>query len=835
METKEKADIEPLLSFIRTDVKKRLPQAEIVARKLEQGPPVGAPVEIRLYGTDFSKLDQAAVEVAHRLERIPGTEDVRQDLGPGAPTIEFRIDDAEAGRCGLTRADVAQAIYGRTRGIAVGQLYAEDDPVPILIRSSQGERMSVDSLVSISVPSRDGRFIPLSQIATLESVWRPAAIKHKNTKRVVTVSSQLADGYTFSDILSQFKQQVHAMKIPVGIEVAFGGEAEGSGEANTALLKSIPIGLLLLLIVLIAEFNSFRRLFIVLSTIPLAAAGVIPGLLIGRQPFGFMSLLGVIALVGIVVNNAIVLLDVVEERRKNGANVHDALSDAVSRRTRPILLTMGTTIAGLLPLAFSSSTLWPPLAWAMISGLLASTVLTLIVTPALYRVLFAKDKKRLFIMPKKILKVASYFSVFFLVTPALMAEPRYITLKDAMDMAKDRPAFKSSVYQAEASNKALEAEKRAAWFPVLTSQAAYSIRDREVETVIDVPGIGTFSNSIGDKEHYSASIVVVQPIFDPARNLYAIPAAEDDASAKQLLSQRKKQELSAEAGLIYLNLLAVDATIMTTESYVGSLKARLGEMHKMAEVGRVLEADLLKVLVFYEQAEQELVELRRLRIIAGKDLSRAVNSSSAVDVMDITDLSEKDVPEVEDACQLALKNRVDIISLKTSIEALKKKRAGVKAGSLPSLQAVGKWIWDEGLSSYSEDSWLEGSINVTWTPFASGIRFSKSSELFAQIQSLNNQLLEIENGISLEIRSRITAIENKKGAYKVEQRGIELASETLRVEHARHQEGRATTNDLLDAEAQLRKRRTKFEIARIDIIRAWIELWLSTGSKAYVF
>jgi multidrug efflux pump subunit AcrB len=123
-------------------------------------------------------------------------------------------------------------------------------------------------------------------------------------------------------------------------------------------------------------------------TVPLSAAGVVPGLLIGNQPFGFMSLLGVFALIGIVVNNAIVLLEVIEARRKQGAQVDEAVTDAVSRRIRPILLTTGTTVAGLLPLALSSSTLWPPLASAMISGLLASTLLTLMVLPAAYRLVF---------------------------------------------------------------------------------------------------------------------------------------------------------------------------------------------------------------------------------------------------------------------------------------------------------------------------------------------------------------------------------------------------------------------------------------------------------------
>ena len=180
--------------------------------------------------------------------------------------------------------------------------------------------------------------------------------------------------------------------VPPGVSLEMAGAKEGSGQANGAMLRTLPIGMLLLVFILLAEFNSFRRLFIVLVTIPLAATGVVPGLVFAGQPFGFMSLLGVFALIGIVVNNAIVLIDVIDSLRREGMPVEAAVREGVRRRTRPILLTTTTTVAGLLPLALSSTSLWPPLAWAMISGLISSTVLTLLVAPALYLVLLGKER-----------------------------------------------------------------------------------------------------------------------------------------------------------------------------------------------------------------------------------------------------------------------------------------------------------------------------------------------------------------------------------------------------------------------------------------------------------
>jgi multidrug efflux pump subunit AcrB len=393
IETRSVSDNAELAAYVRRSLAPGLPDLELVTRKLEQGPPVQAPVEVRISSSRMDHLSQTTTAVAAALKDVVGTLDVRHDLGPGAPTLRFRIDDAVAARYGISRIDVARAIYGRTRGLSIGELYSKEDPIPVVLRSSVGERLSVADLDAVDVPSRDGGVVPLAQVAHIETVWQPAAIRHRNGLRLTTVSSQLTDGVTFNQVLADLEPKLNALVLPGDVSISYGGDAEGSGEANSEMLRNLPIGLLLLLGVLLAEFSSFRRVAIILITVPLAAAGVVPGLLLGHQPFGFMSFLGVIALVGIVVNNAIVLLERIETRRKAGVELDEALRDAVGRRIRPILLTTATTVAGLLPLAYSSSTLWPPLASAMISGLLASTVLTLLVVPALYRLLLVSMKQ----------------------------------------------------------------------------------------------------------------------------------------------------------------------------------------------------------------------------------------------------------------------------------------------------------------------------------------------------------------------------------------------------------------------------------------------------------
>ncbi|OFE12091.1 acriflavin resistance protein [Pseudohongiella acticola] len=378
-------DTSGLIDWAREHAATSLPEISIVASTLAQGPPRVAPVEVRLYHANNNTRLAAAEHIFRLLKTIPGAVDVRHDIDLGTPVLRAMIDDASAQRHGVSRADVAQTLFARSFGFTAEQYRQELDPIPIVLRSLEGLSTDVSKLLSSYVYNNNGEAIPVSLVARFEADWQEAGIQHRNGVRVYTITAGLANGYNFSQILEVLNERLQEEPLPVGTRMELGGDLEGSGEANQAILSTAPIGILLLLFFLILQFNSFTRVGIILLTVPLAAAGIFPGLVLTGSPFGFQPLLGIIALVGIVVNNAIVLIDRIDQRLKEGANINDAVSDAVTRRTRPILLTTATTVAGLLPLALSASTLWPPMAWAIISGLLASTVQTLLVVPAVCR------------------------------------------------------------------------------------------------------------------------------------------------------------------------------------------------------------------------------------------------------------------------------------------------------------------------------------------------------------------------------------------------------------------------------------------------------------------
>lgn len=377
-----------IIDWVENEVRYQMPEATLVAKPLGQGPPLPAPIVLRIQHPDKDVLVEATQQALQVMYPIIGTRSIRTNQDTGIAELALNIDDYSSAELGIQRPQITREIFGQVRGLEAGQYRYTNDPVTMRVRSQAGEHTALDRMPGLYL-YQDQKPIPLQTIANISATVADSEIYHFNGIPTVNLYSELQPGAAFNQILAQFFQTLEENPLPAGVNVVIGGESEGSSNANHAILKTAPIGIMVMIFFMLLEFNSYRRLLMVLSTIPLAAVGILPGLVFTGSPFGFQSLLGVIALVGIVVNNAIVLLDVVDSELHGGKSVLEAVQAAIQQRTAPILLTTATTILGLLPLALSSSTLWPPLAWAVISGLAMSTMLTLIVVPGLCRLLLS--------------------------------------------------------------------------------------------------------------------------------------------------------------------------------------------------------------------------------------------------------------------------------------------------------------------------------------------------------------------------------------------------------------------------------------------------------------
>jgi len=369
-----------------------LPDAQTTIKRLGSGGGAAVPVEIRLSGDNIGELYLMVNAIKDKLLTIPGSKNVDDDWGPKIKKLIVQVDQTKLSQSGLTNQDIALSLNTYLSGQNVGDYREDDNTIPIVMQAAGNQNTTFEKIESLSIFSqRTGKNIPLAQVASILPDWQYAKILRRDLKRTITVNCELQNGYTASDITSVLKpwieEQYKSWKR--GYEYELGGEAESSSDAMGAVIAKLPLAFFIIVLLLVVQFNSIRKTVIVLATIPLGIIGVVGGLLAAQSYFSFTAFLGVISLAGIVINNAIVLLDRIEmEIDVNKRGSYDAIIQATNERFRPILLTTFTTSLGLIPLWLGGGAMWEPMAIGIIFGLLFATVITLLFVPVVYKLLF---------------------------------------------------------------------------------------------------------------------------------------------------------------------------------------------------------------------------------------------------------------------------------------------------------------------------------------------------------------------------------------------------------------------------------------------------------------
>ncbi len=377
-------------------VRAQLPEVEGV--KIEfmdmseqmMGGGAGAPVEIKIFGKDLAALKEISERIVRKIEGIEGLRDLDTSLRAGKPELRIRIDQEKAGRVGLSVGQVAGTIQTAMQGKIAGQLRSGGDEFNIRVRFREGDRTAIEDIENLGVHSPLGVLIPLKQLARLEYGEGPVKLDREDQSRRVSVTANVF-GRDMGSIMADVRSAVEPMVkgFPSGYFVEFGGEYKQMMETFVSLGAAFLLAILLVYMVMAASFESFTHPLVIMFTMPLALIGVVLMLLITGKTISLVSSFGLIILVGIVVNNGIVLIDYTNQLRKRGVEQHEALIQAGATRLRPILITSGTTILGMIPMALSTSEgaeMRSPIALTVIGGLLAATVLTPVIIPVVYSV-----------------------------------------------------------------------------------------------------------------------------------------------------------------------------------------------------------------------------------------------------------------------------------------------------------------------------------------------------------------------------------------------------------------------------------------------------------------
>jgi len=387
---------EHLLPRVRERLARHFPDTRADVKMLENGPPVGAPIQVRISGPDMATLYELRNQVAAILEETPGVYDIWDDWGEWTKKLQVQVQQEKAKRVGISTRDIGFSLSSIVNGYVPTDYREGTESIPIILRLQKSERVGLGRIEDTNVYNVNSYVrVPLSQVAHTVLDWQPSDIRRRDHERTMTVKATLSGRFA-SDVLTEIQphiaQLTHSDQWPRGYRVEYGGEQEETVKAKASIYTGLPLAMALILLTLVAQFNSLRRTLIVLLSIPPMLVGVTFGLHVSDAPFGFMAMLGMISLMGIIINNAIIFLDQLDIESTRHTP-QDAIVVAAQRRLRPILMTACTTIIGLIPLSLQGGEMWRPMANTLIFGLAFATFVTLGIAPVLYSIFFRTNFK----------------------------------------------------------------------------------------------------------------------------------------------------------------------------------------------------------------------------------------------------------------------------------------------------------------------------------------------------------------------------------------------------------------------------------------------------------
>ncbi len=356
--------------------------------RLENGPPVGFPVQFRVIGDDPATIRRIADEVRTVMRANPDTRDVHFEWDELSKAVRLEVDQAKARALGVNNQDLARTLATLMSGTVVTQIKAGTELVDVIARAVPEERLSLERIGDVNIGTARGTTVPLSQVATIRHVLEEPVLWRRDGRTMMTVRSDIVDGVQAPVVSTAVDRALEPLRarLPDGYRIDMGGAIEESVKSQSSIFAVMPLMVLIMLTVLMVQLQSFARLVIVFLTAPLGMIGVSAALLVSGLPFGFVAMLGVIALAGMIMRNSVILVDQIEQDIRDGHTPYEAIVGAAVRRARPIFLTAAAAILAMVPLV--PSVFWGPMAVAIMGGLAVATLLTLLFLPALYAAWF---------------------------------------------------------------------------------------------------------------------------------------------------------------------------------------------------------------------------------------------------------------------------------------------------------------------------------------------------------------------------------------------------------------------------------------------------------------
>lgn len=387
--TERQDQVRAVVQRVQQKLDRAMPSAQFLVRELEQGPTVKAPIELRVQGPDLDRLHALGTEVRRVLVETPGVVHTSMGMSSSRPKLRLKVDEEQAAMAGLSRIDIARELEAALEGVVAGSISEQKEEIPVRVRIEGPDRTRLDGVASYALHSGNGAAVPLEAIGEFEVVPEYVAINHWDTIRQNEVYGYLEAGLLPATVLKDVKERLSASGIvmPEGYRIAYGGEEESRDEAVADLMLGVPLLLLVMFGALVLSFNSFRCAALVAFVGILSVGPGIAAVWFFDYPLGFMAIIGILGLIGVAINDSIVVLAAIREDEAGRNGDPDAVEDSVMRSTRHVVATSVTTMAGFTPLFLNGGQIWPPMAVVIGGGVFGATLLSLFFVPSLYVVL----------------------------------------------------------------------------------------------------------------------------------------------------------------------------------------------------------------------------------------------------------------------------------------------------------------------------------------------------------------------------------------------------------------------------------------------------------------
>ena len=840
-----------------------VPEGRAQIKMTQQGMPSATPIEIRIVGDDLDALKRIGAQVQELIRKHNVSQFVRTDFREDYYSLDIRMK-ADAERLGFTTSSIAQTVYAGFTGAPVSTMYEADHFVDIILRLEDRKRENFQDLENMYLTSPvTGSSVPLRQIAALEPSWHSGRIIHRNGVRTLTVQCEPLEGVLPSKVLKMIRPELDKVALPPGYRIEIGGEYEGQRETFSEMLVALGVSLLVIFFVLLFQFRSIKQTLMVMLTIPLSAFGAFLGLIITHNPFGFTAFVGLISLSGIVVRNAIILIDYANELVRNGADIPTAALEAGKRRLRPILLTASAAAFGVVPMIISASPLWSPLASVIAVGVMWSMVTSLLLVPVLYaRIIKPAGRTDLLANSRDAASTGrtktQAIATVVLIAAVLLgstgaqaqAPPEKLTLDQVTNLALSNNHLLGIKHLQVEQKKQKVKEDQVKYFPmvgVLSSVGKVDFSDLTIpqgsirniplgSTTVPIP-LRDETIELKDRNTNITALYVYQPIFQLGKIREGVGVSKTEVRISEAEEVKARTQIKQGIEKLYFGILILQKQKEESALKLELSRTKLHDVESAVLAGKTSSVNKTGLQAAMADEEQNLLKLdiqlqdltSDLKHLAGLPASgEMLLEPVATEGDHIAGTSDDSALEIEALKREAQANNTDLkLALLSGVKADQAIKAS-RYSYLPDLGIVGVRTFQEGSATYPLNEKYIG-VSLNWNiQDAFSNTYVKRQRIYLKKQADEN-IANTKEQVEADLEKALRKVGQWADMTAVAEKAVAYRRQDMKLQTDRRDAGLSLQSEYLAARAALAKSEADLYAAQLSYRLALTDLKILAG------